>query len=110
MPGGIIDIDIKTETNYFTINGNRAARQQFPIQNCYALTVHKTQGLTLQHISLSLDDQIFSAGQAYTALSRCPNWDNIQIAALDKAAFKTDPDVIKEYERLELMAARPLPI
>ncbi len=108
--GGIVDIDVKTETNYFTVNGNNASRQQFPIQNSYALTVHKTQSLTLHYISASLDDQMFSAGQAYTALSRCPSWDNVQIAALDRAAFKTDPDVIKEYERLELVAASPLPI
>ena len=110
VPKGIVDIDIKTEINYFIINGNNASRQQFPIQNCYALTVHKTQGLTLQHVSLSLDNQIFSTGQAYTALSRCPNWDNVQIAALDREAFKTDPDMIKEYKRLELVAASPLPI
>ncbi|GBC00892.1 hypothetical protein RclHR1_00400006 [Rhizophagus clarus] len=68
---------------------------QFPIQNCYALTVYKTQGLTLCYIPVSLDNQIFAHGQAYTALSRCPNWDHIQIAALDRAAFKTDPDVIR---------------
>jgi hypothetical protein len=110
VPGGIVDIDVKTEINYFTVNGNHATRQQFPIQNCYALTVHKTQGLTLHYISVSLDDQIFSNGQAYTALSRCTNWDNIQIASLSRSAFKTDPDVIKEYERLELLAASPLPI
>ena len=30
--------------------------------------------------------------------------------ALDRAAFKTDPDAIREYERLELFAARGLPI
>lgn len=46
IPGGIIDIDIKPNISYFTINGNHASRLQFPIQNCYALTVHKTQGLT----------------------------------------------------------------
>jgi ATP-dependent exoDNAse (exonuclease V) alpha subunit len=110
VPKGIVDIDIKTEINYFTVNGNNASRQQFPIQNCYALTVHKTQGLTLQHISISLDNQIFATGQAYTALSRCSNWNHVQIAALEKEAFKTDPDMIKEYERLELVAASPLPI
>jgi ATP-dependent DNA helicase PIF1 len=65
VPSGIVDIDIKAEINYFTVNGNNATRQQFPIQNCYALTVHKTQGLTLQHISVSLDNQIFSTGQAH---------------------------------------------
>lgn len=57
-----------------------------------------------------MDEQIFAPGQAYTALSRCPNWDHIQIAALDKTAFKTDPDVITEYERLEILAQDPLPI
>jgi ATP-dependent exoDNAse (exonuclease V) alpha subunit len=39
------------------------------LQNAFALTVHKTQDLTLPEISLSLDQQIFSAGQAYVALS-----------------------------------------
>src|SRR6266498_4151348 len=65
VPGGIIDMSIKPHTNYFMINGNHASHCQFPIQNCYALTVHKTQGLTLNNISVSLDDQIFSPGQAY---------------------------------------------
>src|SRR6266498_3983613 len=44
------------------------------------------------------------------ALSRCPKWENIQIASLDKAAFMTNPDVVREYERLEIVAASPLPI
>ena len=69
----IIDMSIKPHTNYFMINENYASCCQFPIQNCYALTVHKTQGLTLNNISVSLNDQIFSSGQAYIALSRCPN-------------------------------------
>jgi ATP-dependent exoDNAse (exonuclease V) alpha subunit len=110
VPGGIIDMNIKPDTNYFMINGNHASRCQFPLQNCYALTVHKTQGLTLNDISVSLDDQIFSPGQAYVALSRCPNWDNIQIAALSRSAFMTDPTVINEYNRLERVTQNPLPI
>ncbi|RGB21875.1 hypothetical protein C1646_777075 [Rhizophagus diaphanus] len=35
-----------------------------------ALTVHKTQGLTLSKVSLFLDNQIFLAGQAYIALNQ----------------------------------------
>ena len=110
IPNGIIDLEIKPNTDYFTINGNHASRTQFPIQNCYALTVHKTQGLTLNNISISLDEQIFSTGQAYVALSRCTNWNNVQIAALERSAFTTDPEMIKEYERLEEIAKKPLPI
>ena len=62
VPDGIIDINIDSEINYFTINRNYASHHQFSLQNCYALTVHKTQDLTLNQISVSLDSQIFSTG------------------------------------------------
>ncbi|CAG8543511.1 789_t:CDS:2 [Rhizophagus irregularis] len=56
------------------------------------------EGLTLYKVSLFLDNQIFSAGQAYVILSRCPNWSNIYIAALNPSTFITDQSMIKEYE------------
>jgi hypothetical protein len=108
--GGIIDISIKKDIASFFINGKPSSRCQFPLQNSYALTVHKTQGLTLPEVSLSLDNQIFSAGQAYVALSRCPNWSNVHIASLNPSAFITDQSMIKEYERLEQKASIPLPL
>ena len=37
-----------------------AKRIQFPLQNAFALTIHKTQGLTLSHITLSLNESIFA--------------------------------------------------
>ncbi len=46
-----------------------AKRIQFPLQNAFALTVHKTQSLILSHITLSLDKSIFAKGQAYVAMS-----------------------------------------
>ncbi len=110
VPNGIIDIEIQQDINYFIINGNHASRRQYPLQNCYALTVHKTQGLTLNNISVSLDNQIFSTGQAYTALSRCPSWDHVQIMALNRDAFMVDQEMISEYNRLEILATSPLPI
>jgi len=57
---GIVDMDIKKQTSNFLVNGIPASRVQFPIQNAFALTVHKTQSLTLPDVSLSLDSQIFA--------------------------------------------------
>ena len=47
----IIDAHITLKPTYFTVNGNQASRTQFPLQNCFAITVHKSQGLTLPKIS-----------------------------------------------------------
>lgn len=104
--GSIVDININKQTHYFQINGNNSHRTQFPIQNSFALTVHKTQGLTLPRVSLALDENIFSTGQAYVALSRCPTWENVDISHLDRSAFKTDQNVIIEYQRLEEISQR----
>ena len=71
----IIDAHITLKPTYFTVNGNQASRTQFPLQNCFALTVHKSQGLT----SAFLDSQFFAPGQSYVALSRAPSWDAVEI-------------------------------
>ena len=81
--GSIVDLNIhKKHTHYFENNGNNYRRTQFPIQNCFALTVHKTQGLTLPKVTLALDGTKFSTGQAYVALTRSPNWNSVDISYL----------------------------
>ena len=53
--GRLIHAVISPKTSYFRINGMNASRRQYPLQNCFALTVHKSQGLTLPHVSLFFD-------------------------------------------------------
>ena len=83
------------------LNCMPAKRTQFPLQNAFALTVHKTQGLTIPHVTLSLDESIFAKGQAYVAMSRAPSWDKLEITSFNINSIKADQYALKEYERLQ---------
>ena len=109
VSSAIVDMAVSKQTSHFLINGVPATRTQFPLHNAFTLTVHKCQGLTLPDVSLSLDSQIFTSGQAYVSLSRCSKWEDVKINSLSRDAFKVDPSMINEYERLEEIVTRPLP-
>ncbi|PKY60977.1 hypothetical protein RhiirA4_333715, partial [Rhizophagus irregularis] len=85
-------------------------RIQFPLQNTFALTVHKIQAITLPKVLLHLDDQMFAPGQTYVAISRCRSLDDEIILSLILDAFKADEKVKKEYIRLEEILNNKLPI
>jgi len=98
---GINQVIVKKITTYFNLNGAQAQRTQFPLQNAFALTVHKTQGLTLPHTTISLDEQMFANGQAYVAMSRAKSWKNIEIRSFNPDAIKVDNEMLVELDRLQ---------
>lgn len=87
-------------TRDFIINGVIYSRTQYPLQNAFALTVHKTQSLSIANIAVSLDSSFFSVGQAYTALSRGTSLGGLSIMHLDRQAFIVDPEAVRECELL----------
>ena len=52
---------------------------QFPLRLAWAVTIHKSQGKTFDHLHLDIGNGIFAAGQLYVALSRCTSFDGLSL-------------------------------
>ncbi|MFH1022395.1 MAG: DEAD/DEAH box helicase [Planctomycetota bacterium] len=57
----------------------RGTYHQFPLMPAWAVTIHKAQGKTLDHVLIDLGHGAFAHGQVYVALSRCRSLDNIRL-------------------------------
>jgi len=76
-----------------------ASIAQIPLILSWAITIHKSQGLTLDKISCDLSE-IFSYGQAYVALSRARNINGIFIKSINFKKIKANPQAIEFYENI----------
>ncbi len=52
---------------------------QFPLRLAWAITIHKSQGLTFKHVNIDLTGGAFAGGQTYVALSRCESLEGISL-------------------------------
>jgi uncharacterized coiled-coil protein SlyX/energy-coupling factor transporter ATP-binding protein EcfA2 len=67
---------------------------QYPIKLAWAITVHKSQGLTFEKVIADLG-AAFASGQVYVALSRCTTFDGLVLRTqISRDAIKTAPEVL----------------
>ncbi|XTI95871.1 hypothetical protein V2W45_1337021 [Cenococcum geophilum] len=63
-------VSIFRSTREFIYNSVQCTRTQFPVAAAYAITIHKSQGLTLDRAVLGISERDLSPGLSYVAVSR----------------------------------------
>jgi hypothetical protein len=72
----------------------RASISQIPLRLAWAITIHKSQGLSLDAAMMDLR-QVFEYGQGYVALSRVRALSGLYIAGWNERAFEVHPEIAK---------------
>ena len=71
-------------------------RQQFPLILAYTITIHKSQGLSLDSNIVDLSDRVFSACMAYVALSRVRSLARLHLSAFQHKSIIVSTSCLKE--------------
>ena len=104
---------ITVEPMDWALEENGAARAritQIPLRLAWALTVHKSQGMSLDEAVMDLSD-VFEFGQGYVALSRVRRLSGLHLLGWNKRAFRVHPEVLTqdaEFRAQSLLATDTL--
>jgi hypothetical protein len=91
---------IEVELMEWTIEENGRARAriiQLPLRLAWAITVHKSQGMSLDEAVMDLTD-VFEFGQGYVALSRVRRLTGLHLLGWNERAFEVHPDIVVQDE------------
>lgn len=78
--------------------------EQIPLRLAYAITIHKSQGMTLQEAEINLS-RTFEMGQGYVALSRLQSIEGLRLTGINASSLLLDPLAIKADTRFQELSS-----
>ncbi len=81
-----------------------ASFSQVPLRLAWAITVHKSQGMTLDSAEIDLS-KTFEQGQGYVALSRVKTWADLTLLGCNQKALQMDPLVMVADKRFQELSS-----
>ncbi len=88
-------------------NGKALAQiTQLPLRLAWAITVHKSQGMSMDEAVMDLSD-VFEFGQGYVALSRVRRLTGLHILGWNKLAFQVHPEIL-DRDKIFRLASRDI--
>lgn len=92
----------KEEFHILDPDGKKMATiTNFPISLAWATTIHKSQGASIDRVHVDLKN-LWECGQAYVALSRARDPENLFIEGWNPGSIKADANAVKFYNQMEL--------
>ena len=77
-----------------------ASRNQFPLMLAWSLTIHKSQGQTIELLDVDLG-KVFTYAQAYVALSRGVSLEKMIVRNFSRRCVRASPKVIEFYKNMK---------
>jgi ATP-dependent DNA helicase PIF1 len=74
--------------------------KQIPLIHSWAISIHKSQGATLDTAEIDIGSGIFECGQSYVALSRVKSLEGLFLSSYDLSKIKINPKVKEFYAGL----------
>jgi ATP-dependent DNA helicase PIF1 len=90
---------VKDEDRFGDTSMKNIDFKYLPLKLSWAMSIHKSQGATIDRLEIDLGESIFACGQAYVAMSRARNSESVKITKFNEKSIKVSKSVINFYNK-----------